>query len=496
MELRLDRESGKPLYRQLVDLLIERIRSGALPPGSRLPPVRELAQDVGLTRLTVHNAYSELQATGWVEAFVGRGTFVAQRAIPPLHTTEQNQSAADELPWLSQGMMADMLRLEQRPDLISFAQAIPARETFPTRELGRALQGALRDPASLCYGPTQGEQPLRESVATLLLDRNIIVPPEQVIITTGAQQSIALALRAFVRQGDVVLVEEPTYLGFIERATAQGIRLIGVPTDEQGMRVDLLPPLLREYRPRLIYTIPTFHNPTGVSLPPERQQILLNLAREHDTLILEDDVYGPLGFDGAPPLPLKSRDSDGRIVYLGSFSKILTPGLRLGFLVANESFLGPLLAAKRVADLHCSPLLQRALADYLQRGYLHMHLRSVRALYRERRDAMDAALRRYCPPEVRWTVPGGGLCIWVTLPHGLVSTDIYTEGIERGIGVTAGNVFFPQPPRQSYLRLCFASQPPEQIEQGIAILGQLISDHLRRRDRLAARACREMQPLM
>ena len=498
MEFQLDRNHAKPLYLQLSEQLQERIRSGALPAGVKLPPVRDLANDLGLTRLTVHNAYSELQAGGWVEAYVGRGTFVAQQPYPLASSSNPFSSIKSETttPWLSQGMLADMMRLAEHPDLISFAQAVPALETFPVRELGRAIQHALRDPASLGYGPTQGELVFREAVATTLLDRNIVSSPDHILVTTGAQQGTALTLRAFVRQGDVVIVEEPSYVGFIEQASALGVRLIGVPMDDQGLRVDMLARLLREYKPRLLYTVPTFHNPTGICMSTERQTTLLQLAHEHNLLILEDDVYGALGYDGPPPLPLKSRDRHGSVIHLGSFSKILTPGLRLGYLVVNDEQLGPLLSAKRSADLHCSPLLQRALADYLGRGQLAGHLRSVRELYRERRDAMRRALSRFCPREVQWATPTGGLCFWLELPLGINGTDVYSESIERGIGVTLGSVFFPQPPRNAYLRLCFAAQPPEAIERGIEILGELLSQHIRRRDQLAARACRETEPLM
>lgn len=494
MEFQLNRRHAKPLYLQLAEQMQDRIRSGALPGGTRLPAVRALANDLGLTRLTVHNAYSELQASGWVEAYVGRGTFVAEREQP---TRAVDQTAErEEVPWINQGMLADMMRLSAQPDLISFAQAVPATETFPVRELGRALQTALRDPASLSYGPAQGERPLREAVATWLLDRNVVTSPDQVVITSGAQQGVSLCLRAFVRQGDVVLVEEPTYLGFIERATAQGVRLIGVPLDDDGMRIDVLAQLIREFRPRLLYTVPTYHNPTGVCLSVERQQRLLQLASEHRLPIIEDDVYGALGYDGPPPLPLKSRDEAGMVVHLGSFSKILTPGLRLGYLVADADQLGPLLAAKRTDDLLCSPLLQRALADYLTRGHLAGHLRRVRTLYRERRDVMTKALEQFCPSSVHWNVPAGGLCFWLSLPPGISGSKVYTEAIERGVGVALGSVFFPQPPRTSHLRLCFAAQPPEAIVAGVQLLGQLLHDHLRQRNHLAARACRETEPLM
>ncbi|MCA0352443.1 MAG: PLP-dependent aminotransferase family protein [Chloroflexi bacterium] len=498
MEFQLDRQHAKPLYIQLSEQLQERIRSGSLPAGTKLPPVRDLAESLGLTRLTVHNAYSELQASGWVEAYVGRGTFVAERIKPIIPAYEIRQRVVDELqtPWFSQGMLADMLRLAQQPNLISFAQAAPAEETFPVREIGRAIQQALRDPSALGYGPTQGELCLREAIATWLLDRNVVTSPDHVLVTTGAQQGVALALKAFVRQGDVVLVEEPTYLGFIEQATALGVRLIGIPLDDQGLRLDILQRVLCEYKPRLLYTVPTFHNPTGVCLSTERQEALLQLAQEHNLIILEDDVYGPLSYDAQAPHPIKARDTHGRVVYLGSFSKILTPGLRLGYLVARDEFLHPLLTAKRGNDLHCSPLLQRALADYLGRGQLAAHLRYVRELYRERRDAMERALNRYCPRDIQWTHPRGGLCYWLTLPSGLNGTDIYTEAIEAGVGVTLGNVFFPQPPRNAHLRLCFATQSPELIDRGIRILGDVLTRHVLRCGQLAARAWRETTPLM
>lgn len=497
MEFQLNRDHAKPLYLQLAEQMQERIRTGSLPTGTKLPPVRALAVDLGLTRLTVHNAYSELQAGGWVEAYVGRGTFVAQREQPLLPAADYHGLASrGDSSWLNQGLLADMMRLQQQPNLISFAQAAPAAETFPTRDLGRSIQQALRDPAALGYGPTQGEPPLREAVATWLLDRNVVTSPDQVIITNGAQQGVALIVRAFARQGDVILVEEPTYLGFIERAAAQGARLLGVPMDDQGIQIEALARMLREYRPRLLYTIPTYQNPTGVCMSPERQLALLQLAREYRLTIIEDDVYGPLGYDGPPPLPLKSRDTEGLVVHLGSFSKILTPGLRLGYLVANDEHLGPLLSAKRTEDLHSSPLLQRALADYLGRGQMAGHLRYVRSVYRERRDAMQQALEQHCPRGVRWATPSGGLCFWLELPAGVNGSDLYGEAIERGVGVTLGSVFFPQPPRLAYLRLCFATQPPHNIARGVAILGELLRDQLRRRDLLAARACRETQPLM
>lgn len=493
LPITLQRTSGTPLYRQVVDQVAALIASGVLPAGTRLPPVRELAATLGLTRLTVHSAYTELQARGLIESHVGRGSFVAQLARPPVPV--RRPEVQPPAPWQSQSVLADLLGMADQPGLLSFAQAAPAPETYPARALAQALRAAGDEPAALGYGPIAGELALREQIGRVLLERGVAAVPDEILVTAGAQQSIDLALRALTSTNDVVLVEEPTYPGILEAAARRGQRVVGVPLDAGGIDVDALAAACAIHRPRLLYTVPTYHNPTGISLAPERHAAVLRVAREHHLHILEDDVYGLLGYDGPAPAALKASDTDGHVVYSMSFSKSLAPALRLGALVASPELLSALAGAKHSADLVCSPLLQRALATYLRQGRFAAHLQHVRALYRARRDALLAALDTL-PPGCAWTHPSGGLNAWITLPDGVNERDFCVAAIERGVGVAPGNAFFAQPRRGAHLRLSFGAQPPESIERGVGILGELLREHLRRRTLLLARASRESAPLV
>jgi DNA-binding transcriptional MocR family regulator len=495
MHLQLDRHDRRPLYMQIVEQIQQHIRTGALPLGSRLPPIRELAVDLGLTRLTVHNAYAELQADGWIESHVGRGTYVAKRVdfdtVPAPYTTPI-------IPEPEPGALGEVMRLAHQSEIISFAQAAADPATFPLREWSRALQHVMAEgnPQVFNYGMTQGELVLREQLAQLLLDRAVQVPPEHIIVTSGAQQGIDIVIRALVRPNDTILVEQPGYLGVIERIKLQGIHAVGVPMDEEGILPGALEAAIEAHHPRLLYMVPTFQNPTGVSMSLERQQEILAIAKRHELVILEDDIYGSLSYDGPSPLPLKARDSSGLVIYLSSFSKMLMPGIRVGLLAVAPPRLGSLIAAKRLSDLHSPPLIQYALADYLQRGGFAAHLRTIRSVYRERRDIFTDCLRRYFPGDASWTVPHGGFCIWVALPPGINGGDFYAEALERGVGFAPGHAFFPEHVRHGYMRLAFSSQPPEVIERGVAILGELMHTHLARRARQCVPSLYESVPMV
>ena len=497
VQLELDRASRRPLYLQVVDQIKERIRSGSLPAGTRLPPVRQVAHDLGLTRLTVHNAYAELQADGWIESFVGRGSFVAARPASTIDHGDPLLTAPTSV--RRPGELADLLQLSQQPEIISFAQASPAAETFPLREFGRAVQQAIttHDGAALYgYGTSQGDPLLRDQLAVYLLERAVQARPEQIVVVGGAQQGIDLVLRALVQPGETVLVEHPTYLGIIERSEMQAVALHGVPMDAEGIRLDALERAILLHRPRLLYMVPTYHNPTGSTMSPDRQEALLALAARHGLLILEDDIYGALPLDGQAPLPLKARDRAGSVIYLSSFSKVLMPGLRIGMLVPPPHLLDALIAAKRLADLQSPQLTQRALALYLRDVHWGAHLRTVRALYRERRDVMLTHLRRNFPGEVRWTRPAGGLSLWVELPPGVRAMDLYLDAIERGVAFAPGEAFFAEPPATSYFRLSYGPQPADLIVKGIGILSELVHEHVTRSRRVRPAAVHAVVPMV
>lgn len=507
MHFNLQRTSGTPLYRQIVEQIRDGIESGGLTPGTRLPTVRQLAQELGLTRLTVHSAYTELQSLGFIESFVGRGTFTT---VPPHATTaaasaptapsQRAPLAASDLPRppdvaRPQRRLAELMRLTEQPALLSFAQAIPSNETFPTKEFRASLDTALRVSGALGYGPIQGEGALRQQVSALLETRGVRAAADDILIDGGAQQGIYLALRAFSRPQDTVVVEEPTYSGAIELAAQRGQRLVGVPVDRDGIDVGALERACEIHRPRLLYTVSTFHNPTGVSLGAQRRAALLALAHKWDFLIVEDDVYGWLAYDGAAPPALKADDSFGRVIYLASFSKVLCPALRLGAIVAAPPLLFELAAVKESCDLVSSTLLQLALADFLERGCFGPHLENAIALYRARRDAMMDALKKRLP-KCDATMPGGGFSTWISLPPGINERDFFVEAVDNGVGVARGSAFFHQPRPEAYVRLSFAAQPVDRIAEGVGRLGRLLRTQLEQRAAAAWRANREASPLV
>lgn len=496
MQLEIDRGHSRPLYLQVVEQMQERIRGGALAVGTRLPTIRALADELGLTRLTVHNAYAELQAQGWIESFVGRGTFVAMR--PEVRRAPIMTAVMPPLPVRRHSILGEILEYSQQPGMISFAQAAPSPATFPVQEFNRAMQQVLAHDgrALFDYGCTRGERSLREQLAASLLDRSVEAPPEHLLVVGGAQQGIDLTLRSLLQPGDAVLVEEPTYLGMIERMDLQGLRLLGVPLDAEGIRLDALECLLQTQRPRLLYTVPTFHNPTGISMSLERRKGLLELAARYGLLILEDDIYGLLAFDAPALPPLKALDTTGLVIYLTSFSKVLMPGLRLGVLAATPPLLDALVAAKRLTDMHAPQLIQRAFAEYLSRGSFPAHVRAVRAVYRERRDVMVAALRRTMPPGTNFTIPAGGLSLWLQLPPGVRALDVYLEALDRGVACTPGEAFYADQPARGYLRLSFASPEPDAIRCGISILGNLLHEQVARHGRLQRRAVGASIPMV
>jgi 2-aminoadipate transaminase len=476
MQISLDKRSSQPLYAQIAHEIQRRIRSGALPPGTQLPTVRELSRQLGITRLTVHSAYSELQSGGWVEATVGRGTFVAPRPDPAQAAAGLGQEIS------ARGVLSDMTRMAQLPGMLSLAMADAAPEFYPMREIERSIGEALETggPKLLSYTTAHGDPVLRTVLGELLKERALRVSPDELLITSGATQGLTLLAQTLARPGDTAIVEQPTYLGALNTLGSQGLRLVGAPLDAEGLVVEALEPLITAHRPRFLYTVPTFHNPSGATLSPERRQALLELAARHRLPVVEDDIYGMLAYEGPAPAPLKANDREGLVIYLSSFSKSLYPGARIGYIAATPQLIGRLAMARQASDICSSPLQQRALAIFVQRGWMAAHLRRVIPRYRERRDALLTAMAHHFPAGVRWTTPAGGFCSWVTLPPGVSTTDLYLAAIERGVAFAPGDVFFVGP-AQPHMRLAFATQPPEQLAEAVAVLGELLGTQLSRR---------------
>jgi GntR family transcriptional regulator/MocR family aminotransferase len=491
MEIPLDRDAVIPLYQQIQRHIAHLIQEGALPPHSRLPATRRLAADLGVNRITVSSAYAELEAAGLVYAQTGRGTFVS--ALQEVNYQPVREEPQSEWPLWQQALDArplpftdarwrKLLGSAREPGVISFAGGVPDLETFPVEDFRKAMRAVFyRDGrTALDYGQVQGYPPLRDAIARFLGEQGIVVTSDEIFIASGSQQALSLVAMALVRPGDTVIVESPTYANAIQMFRWLDVRLLSVSTDDEGMRVDLLEHLLKHHQPRLVYTIPTFHNPTGTTLSGYRRRRLLALVKRYGLPLIEDDYIGDLRYDGPREPSLRALDHAGNVIHVSTFSKMLMPGPRVGFVLARGPLLERLIAVKRQTDLGTSGLIQRALEAYVGEGRWRAHTRRVSRIYKGRRDAMVAALARYLPPEAEWTVPKGGFFIWVRLPAWVSITDLYVAAIERRVAFAPGPLFFPGTPAYPAFRLSFSQQPPERILEGIERLGEALQVVLNR----------------
>lgn len=467
----IDRHNQEPIYIQLKHHLIRQIENGILAPGDRLPATRDLAEQLGIARISVVSAYEELKAEGYIDAHVGRGTFVAERnagllpeiGVGVLAGTARAQNAA----------LRDLMRLAERPGVIDFSQGTPAESFLPVDLIRRALDTVLvRDgAAAIAYEAPEGYPPLREAITQMMARLGIAISPDEVLITGGCQQALDLAVQALLNPGDVLLTSNPTYAGMLDITQARGVTPVGVPVDAEGMQTDMLETLIVEHRPRLLYVAPTYHNPTGTVMPLHRRRHLLDLAARYRLPILEDGVYEDLDYVGTPPSPLKALDEADLVLYASSFSKILLPGLRVGYLLAGGRLYRRLARVKQAADV-CTPALnQRATHVVLESGQFNEHLAQVRVACQARREAMLAAIDR-CLPEARYLAPAGGLYLWLELPHdGPTATELYLQAIRSGVAFAIGALFYTGGQDTHHLRLNMVAHPPEVIEEGMRRLG-------------------------
>ncbi|HET7784820.1 MAG TPA: PLP-dependent aminotransferase family protein [Myxococcales bacterium] len=374
----------------------------------------------------------------------------------------------------------EILKVTERPDVLSFAGGLPAPEAFPVAAIAQAHADVLAGDGAgaLQYGPTEGYRPLRSWVAGRMTGRGLPACAEQVLITAGAQQGIDLVGKALIDPGDTVVVEEPSYLAALQSFSTCEARFATVPSDGEGMCTDALERVLRQERPRLIYLVPNFHNPCGTTLPLERRLRIARLAAEYRVTVLEDDPYGELRYRGVELPPIAGLVPGAPVIHLGSFSKTLAPGLRLGYAVADESFIRALTIAKQAADLHTGTLSQRAVARLFEIFDYEAHLRRLRRLYGERLEAMLAALDRSFPRGSAWTRPEGGLFVWVRLPGGIDAQALLADAMRERVAFVPGAPFYPAQPCRETLRLNFSNLPPQLIAEGMARLGACVAARL------------------
>lgn len=394
-------------------------------------------------------------------------------------------------------MVRELLKLTEQPDVISFAGGLPAPEVFPVKEFQEACRTVLtqQGPQSLQYSTTEGYRPLREMIARHTTRYGIAIGPDNVLITSGSQQALDLIGKVFINPGDHILVENPTYLGALQAWNSYQVEYVTVPLDDDGMQTDRLEAALR-ISPKFIYALPNFHNPAGVTLSLERRQKLIELADHYGVPIIEDDPYGQLRYVGAHLLPLVVLDNQyqrnggapysGNVIYLSTFSKTLAPGLRLGWIIAPVEVIEKLVLAKQGADLHTSTFNQMVAYEVARGGFLDTHVRYIRTVYRERRDAMLAALDKYFPSEVRWTKPQGGLFLWVILPKHMNTIELLKTALTEKVAFVPGTAFYADASGHNTLRLNFSYVAPAKIDEGIKRLGTVLKAVLEKEPALSA----------
>jgi 2-aminoadipate transaminase len=371
----------------------------------------------------------------------------------------------------------EILKVAEQPDVLSFAGGLPAPELFPVEAIARAHATVLASSggAALQYSTTEGYAPLREWIAAHLARRGIPAHIDELLITSGSQQGIDLIARIFLDPGDVVLVENPTYLAAIQAFAAYQVRLVAVPSDEGGMQVARLAELIELHRPKLIYLVPSFQNPQGTTLSQDRRAQLAELAAAYRVVVLEDDPYGELSFDGPPPRPIAACGR-GNVIYLSTFSKTLAPGLRIGWIWGDAALVRKATIAKQAADLQTATLSQRAVANLLATFDYQAHVAQICAVYRERCQAMLTALATHLPAGCRWIAPTGGMFVWLQLPGGLRADAVFPAAVARKVAFVPGNAFFIEDVRHEFLRLNFSNRPPQLIVEGMHRLGGAIAE--------------------
>lgn len=505
LPLHLQPESHIPLYIQLRDQLRSLVHAGDLRPGDRIPASRELALLLGVHRTTVANAYAELESEGLIQGHVGRGTFIrgngnGLKITPPAPPALIGSNGLRwELLFADERSEEILTRLTAAApeNALSFVMARPAEEFFPVEELQICSQAALKREGQeiLNLGASDGYAPLKEAILDLLRRDGIPAKDETLLITDGCQQALDLVAKAFVRSGDSVILENPTYPGASAVFSGTRARCLGVPVRTHaepgsalGIDLEALEATLAANRVKLMVLTPDFQNPTGTSMPLVSRRRVLEVAARYQVPIVEDHIYSRLHVRDERIPSLKQLDRSNLVIHIDSFAKVAFPGLRVGWIVAPPAAIERLRLVKQMTDLHTDQLAQATLAEFLKRGYFQKHLTLMRKVYASRLNALDEALRKHMPEGTRWNRPEGGMCLWLELPAGFDASELMIHARERGVLFAPGRYFYVQAPMPNTLRLGFASLNEKQIAKAVATLAELLRVELRMRQRGNRRA--------
>lgn len=460
----IDKTKDTPLYMQIYNQLRKYIENGSIGSGYKLPTIRSLAKELGVNNITVINAYKVLEQNGYVYTKIGSGTYVSE-------DIKRNDNIESDIKELEQGQV--MLGT----GMINFASSSPNPELFPVEDFGKLINMVLKRDGGYAFGyqDTRGYKPLRESVQQFVKKDDIYTGSENIQIISGGQQGIDVVSKALINFEDNIFVEYPTYSWALASFKSRGAEIIDIPLLNDGIDLEQLADKLKRFRPRFIYTMPNFHNPTGITYSDGKKAKLIEIADKYDTFIVEDDFASELNFSNKNILPLKAFDKYDRVVYIKSFSKIYMPGLRLGFLIAPEKLSDAFLEAKYVSDLSTSGLMQRAFDLYLREGIWLKHIRYIKDIMKERFDVMDNKLKSI-GELIEFNSPDGGFNFWIKLKEGISAKNLYSRCIERNLTIVPGNMFFLNKKDDSHIRLSFASCELSDISKGTMILNEILRE--------------------
>lgn len=379
---------------------------------------------------------------------------------------------------LEASVIRELLKISNKPGMINFAGGLPAVELFPFEQVQECIDSVMAEnaAAALQYSITQGIPMLRELLAERISRQGLPVTAENILITTGSQQGLDLIGRVFLEPNDYVITERPTYLGALQAFNFYQARYAPVRMDDDGMVIDELEAMIIQYHPKMIYVVPNFQNPSGITLSYQRRKALMNLVFKHQIALIDDNPYGELRYSGTPQPSLRGLGGDA-VIQLGTFSKLISPGLRVGWICAPVKAIKILERAKQAVDLHSATFTQYVIAEFLRRGYLEAHIEKIRTSYMQKRDTMIAAMKEYFPDSVRWPYPDGGLFLWVQLPDRVSATMVFQEAVHEGVAFVPGRPFHPDGTGDNTARVNFASPTPEQIVEGVKRLGRVLTRH-------------------
>lgn len=386
---------------------------------------------------------------------------------------------AERMQGMSGSIVREILKLTQQPDIISMAGGLPSPDSFPVAQLRQITADLFAgDTSFLQYGTTEGIPELRSHLAEWVSDLDIKAAADNTLILTGSQQGIDLICKVMMNPGDTVIVERPTYLAALQIFRMYQVNVVDIPGDEEGMDIKALERTIKKTNAKMVYTIPTFQNPTGISWTLERRKALADLADKYKIVVVEDDPYGRLRYSGENLSAVTGLNGLKQTIYLGSFSKVVSPGLRIGYAIGPQNLIRSMTIAKQTTDLHSSNLSQQIVLEFIKRGYLKQHIPHICAQYAAKRDCMLAALSKYFPAQAHWTHPDGGLFIWATLPEEISSTRLLDQAVAEKVAFIPGKPFYADGSGDNCLRLNFSNSTPTEIENGLARLGRVIAKEL------------------